>query len=77
MTGQDIQNVTLQHQQGAPAGVPSNEIATVNGVSYSYDASGNLTTGGGHNYQYDAESRMVSVDGGNTAIPLMIQQTDD
>jgi RHS repeat-associated protein len=62
ISGQDIQNVTLQPQQGAPAGVPSNQIATVNGVSYSYDASGNLTTGGGHSYQYDAESRMVTVD---------------
>ena len=46
--------------------MPNNQIATVNGVSYSYDLSGNLTADGTHNYQYDAASRMVSVDGGST-----------
>ena len=64
--GNLIQSVTLQPQQGAPQGVPNNQIATVNGVSYSYDLSGNLTADGTHNYQYDAATRMVSVDSGST-----------
>ena len=71
ISGQEIQNVALQPQQGAAAGVPSNRAATItnNGVqsTQTYDASGNLTADGVHNYQYDAESRVVSVDGGNTA----------
>jgi RHS repeat-associated protein len=67
ISGQEIQNVTLLPQSGAPTGVPNNQIATVNGVNYNYDASGNLTSDIAHNYQYDAESRMVTVDGGSTA----------
>ncbi|MBI3652470.1 MAG: hypothetical protein HY231_15730 [Acidobacteria bacterium] len=59
--GTQIQAVTLQ-QSG---GVPTNRIATVNTVNYSYDAAGNLTNDGAHAYSYDAENRLASVDGGS------------
>ncbi len=58
--GNQIQTVTLQ-QSG---GVPTNQIATVNAVGYSYDAAGNVTGDGAHSYVYDAENRVVSIDGG-------------
>jgi RHS repeat-associated protein len=58
--GNQIQTVTLQ-QSG---GVPTNQIATVNAVGYSYDAAGNVTSDGSHSYTYDAENRVASVDGG-------------
>ncbi len=58
--GTQIQSITLQ-QSGA---APTNQIASVNGVSYSYDAAGNVTNDGAHSYTYDAENRVVSVDGG-------------
>ncbi|HEY3138935.1 MAG TPA: RHS repeat-associated core domain-containing protein, partial [Blastocatellia bacterium] len=61
------QSLSLQQQVGAPAGVPSNRIATVtnNGFtsSYIYDADGNVTNDGAHSYQYDGEGRIASVDG--------------
>jgi RHS repeat-associated protein len=37
------------------------------GVSYAYDAAGNVTSDGAHTYQYDAENRLVTVDSGATA----------
>lgn len=58
------QTITLQPQPGAPFGVPNNKIATVNGVGYSYDNSGNLTYDGMHSYQYDGEGRIANVDTG-------------
>jgi hypothetical protein len=62
------QSLSLQQQVGAPAGVPSNRIATVtnNGFtsSYVYDAGGNVTNDGAHSYQYDGEGRIASVDSG-------------
>ncbi len=58
--GSQIQAITLQQSGGAP----TNRIASVNGVSYSYDAAGNVTNDGAHSYTYDAENRVVSVDGG-------------
>ncbi|MEK6407953.1 MAG: hypothetical protein AABN34_13410 [Acidobacteriota bacterium] len=58
--GNQIQTVTLQ-QSG---GVPTNQIATVNAVGFSYDAAGNVTNDGSHSYTYDAENRVVSIDGG-------------
>jgi RHS repeat-associated protein len=57
--GNQIQSVTLELSGGVPT---TNQIASVGGVNYSYDASGNLTSDGGHNYQYDAEGRMATVD---------------
>jgi RHS repeat-associated protein len=58
--GNQIQTVTLQ-QSG---GVPTNQIATVNAVGFSYDAAGNVTNDGSHSYTFDAENRVVSIDGG-------------
>ncbi|MGH9761960.1 MAG: RHS repeat-associated core domain-containing protein, partial [Blastocatellia bacterium] len=43
---------------------PNNRIASVNGATYQYDASGNLTSDGVHTYQYDAEGRLAVVDHG-------------
>jgi RHS repeat-associated protein len=52
--GSQIQTVNMQSGS-------NNKIANVDGVSYSYDASGNLTSDGtGRSYQYDAEGRMAS-----------------
>jgi RHS repeat-associated protein len=62
--GNQIQSVTLELSGGVPT---TNRIASVGGVSYSYDESGNLTSDEVHNYQYDAEGRMVTVDGGSTS----------
>jgi RHS repeat-associated protein len=61
--GNQIQSIALQQSGGAP----TNRIATVSGVSYSYDAAGNVVSDGAHSYSYDAENRVVSVDGGGTA----------
>jgi RHS repeat-associated protein len=61
--GNQIQTVTLEQS----AGVPTNRIATVNGVGYSYDPAGNVTNDGSHSYVYDAENRVTSVDGSAAA----------
>jgi RHS repeat-associated protein len=61
--GNQIQSIALQQSGGAP----TNRIATVGGVSYAYDAAGNVASDGAHSYSYDAENRAVSVDGGGTA----------
>jgi RHS repeat-associated protein len=61
VSGGSTQSITLQQQS---AGVPNNRIATVNGVGYLYDASGNLTSDGAHSYQYDGEGRIATVDNG-------------
>lgn len=37
------------------------------GISYTYDAAGNVTNDGSHTYTYDAGNRLVSVDSGATA----------
>src|SRR5262249_6695816 len=55
-----LQNITL----GTTGGATNNRIATVNGVSYSYDAAGNVTSDGLHSYQYDCEGRIAKVDAG-------------
>jgi RHS repeat-associated protein len=66
--GSQIQSVVIQK----PSNIESNRISTVNGVSYSYDAAGNLTSDNSsaqpNRFRYDAESRLVKVDGGATAI---------
>src|SRR5438128_667823 len=54
VSGGSSQTVTLQ-QSG---GVTNNRIATVNGISYSYDSSGDLTSDGGHAYAFDGECRI-------------------
>jgi RHS repeat-associated protein len=63
--GNQIQSISLQQSGGAP----TNRILNVSGVSYIYDAAGNLTSdnGAAGKYKYDAESRLVKVDGGGTA----------
>ncbi|MEK6288507.1 MAG: RHS repeat-associated core domain-containing protein [Acidobacteriota bacterium] len=64
VSGGSTQNIVLQQQPGAPAGVPNNRITSVNGVGYAYDSSGNLNSDGAHSYSYDAEGRIAGVDGG-------------
>src|SRR5215469_9316466 len=58
--GNQSQNITLATAGGAT----NNRIATVNGVSYSYDAAGDVTSDGLHTYQYDCEGRIAKVDAG-------------
>jgi RHS repeat-associated protein len=58
--GTQLQNIAI----ATTGSVANNRIANVNGVNYSYDASGNNTNDGGHTNSYDAEGRLVSVDGG-------------
>jgi RHS repeat-associated protein len=58
--GNQLQNITL----GTTGGATNNRIATVNGVNYSYDASGNVLSDGAHSYQYDCEGRLAKVDPG-------------
>src|SRR5262249_28257794 len=61
--GNQLQNIAI----GITGSVVNNRIATVNGVTYSYDASGNCTSDGAHSYTYDGKGRQVSVDGGATS----------
>ncbi len=42
----------------------NNRVQSINAVSYSYDASGNVTGDGVRSYSYDGEGRQVSVNGG-------------
>ena len=48
---------------GAPA---TNRLTDVNGVPYSYDAAGNLTSDGVISYTYDAANRMKTSNGGQS-----------
>jgi RHS repeat-associated protein len=57
--GSQLQNTVIE-QVG---GIKTNRIASVNGTSFSYDASGNVTGDGARAYTYDAENRIVSVSG--------------
>ncbi|HEV8482244.1 MAG TPA: RHS repeat-associated core domain-containing protein [Blastocatellia bacterium] len=61
--GTQIQTVVYQQSGGAP----TNRINTVNGVSQTYDATGNVINDGAHSYSYDSENRLVNVDAGTTA----------
>src|SRR5215471_853997 len=56
--GNQLQNITL----GTTGGATNNRIATVNGVSYTYDAAGDVTSDALHAYQYDCEGRIAKVD---------------
>jgi RHS repeat-associated protein len=62
--GAQIQSTSLQQSGGAP----TNRITGVSNpsttLSYSYDATGNVTSDGVHSYTYDSENRLVSVDAG-------------
>jgi RHS repeat-associated protein len=60
--GNQLQNIAI----ATTGGVANNRIANVNGVTYSYDASGNCTGDGAHSYAYDGEGRQASVDSGAT-----------
>jgi len=61
--GTQLQNIAIAQTSS----VANNRIASVNAVTYSYDASGNLTNDGTHTYQYDAAGRLANVDSGATA----------
>jgi RHS repeat-associated protein len=61
--GNLLQNILIATTNG----LANNRIATLNGITYTYDASGNLISDGMHSYQYDAEGRLASVDNGITA----------
>jgi RHS Repeat. len=61
--GNQLQNIAI----ATTSSVPNNRIANVNGVSYTYDASGKVTADGGHSYTYDGEGRLATVDSGATA----------
>jgi RHS repeat-associated protein len=61
--GNQLQNIAI----ALTGGVANNRIANVNGVSYTYDASGNCTWDGAHSYAYDGEGRQANVDSGVTA----------
>lgn len=60
--GNQLQSVSIS----APTGTPNNRIATVNGVGYNYDASGNCWWDGANSYTYDAQGRIASVSGGTS-----------
>src|SRR6185503_10596612 len=64
--GNQIQSAVLEHQPGAPAGVPSNRLTSVTNLGttlpQTYDPSGNVTNDGTHTYQYDGEGRIATVD---------------
>jgi RHS repeat-associated protein len=60
--GSQLQSIALQMSGSAP----TNRISNVNGVSYVYDSSGNVTNDGAYAYTYDAESRLVSVSVGGS-----------
>jgi RHS repeat-associated protein len=60
--GSQLQAITMQMSGSAP----TNRIGNVNGVSYVYDSSGNVTNDGAYSYTYDAESRLVSVSVGGS-----------
>jgi RHS repeat-associated protein len=45
----------------------ANRLATVNGISYIFDANGNLLDDGTSTYAYDAANRLTSVTGTNTS----------
>jgi RHS repeat-associated protein len=57
--GNQLQNTVI----GQVAGIKTNRIASVNGTTFSHDASGNMTGDGARTYTYDAENRIVSVSG--------------
>jgi RHS repeat-associated protein len=62
--GNPLQN-TMIAQSG---GMTTNRIASVNGTTFNYDASGNVTRDGVREYAYDAENRIVSVGVNGTVI---------
>ncbi len=58
--GNQLQSIVIQ-----PGGsAVNNRVQSINAVSYSYDASGNVTGDGVRSYSYDGEGRQVSVNGG-------------
>jgi len=57
--GGQIQNTVIA-QAG---GIKTNRIASVDGITFNYDASGDLTGDGARTYTYDGEKRVVSVSG--------------
>jgi len=71
--GNQLQNITL----GTTGGATNNRIATVNGVSYSCDSAGDVTSDGLHTYQYDCEGRIANVDPGTSGEADYYYDVDD
>jgi RHS repeat-associated protein len=59
--GNQLQNTVI----GQVGGVKTNRVASVNGMAFSHDASGNMTGDVARTFTYDAENRLVSVSGLN------------
>jgi RHS repeat-associated protein len=55
--GNPLQNTMIRQANG----MTTNRIASVNGMAFEYDASGNVIREGASEYTYDAENRLVSV----------------
>jgi hypothetical protein len=60
-----FQNLTAGscNQYHATTAGTGNRLASAGGVTYKYNAAGNMTYDGSHNYYYDAENRLIQVDG--------------
>jgi hypothetical protein len=52
---QSVASITL----GTTGGATNNQIVTVNGVSYTYDAAGDVTSDGLHSCQYDCRAELL------------------
>lgn len=61
--GNQLQNIAI----ATTGGVANNRISNINGVTYSYDASGNCIWDGAHTYAYDGGGRQANVDSGSTS----------
>jgi len=61
--GNQLQNIAI----ALTGGVANNRISNVNGVPYTYDATGSCTWDGAHSYAYDGEGRQSNVDSGVTS----------
>jgi RHS repeat-associated protein len=59
LTNQDFGSGLYQY------GAKPHAVTSANGVSYGYDACGNMTTRGGQTLEYDAQNQLVQVAGAN------------
>jgi RHS repeat-associated protein len=55
--------ITIQSPGGTSTATPNglNQIGSLNGTAFSYDASGNLVHDDQHTYQWDAENRLIGI----------------
>jgi len=65
--GTQIQEIELEETSGIPTNRIESATEGINTLTYTYDATGNVTNDGIHGYTYDGENRLVAVDGGSTA----------